>query len=86
MLDRLAGVAGAQKLYQQRVRLQPEQLEQPEQLSTSSSYPPDQSMEWRPRAVQRYLKQIDRFLELLYLAVHITGGQPARRPELLSIR
>ena len=43
-------------------------------------------MEWRPRAVQRYLKQIDRFLELLCLAIHITGGQPARGPELLSIR
>jgi hypothetical protein len=43
-------------------------------------------MEWRPRAVQRYLKQVDRFLELLCLAIHITGGQPARGPELLSIR
>jgi hypothetical protein len=29
---------------------------------------------------------VDRFLELLCLAVHITGGQPAQEPELLSIR
>lgn len=43
-------------------------------------------MEWRPRAVRRYLKQIDRFLELLCLTIHITGGQPARGPELLSVR
>jgi hypothetical protein len=98
VLDRLARVAGAQKLYQQRVRLQSEQSEQseqPQQIPTSSSsssprspgsHLPNHSIEWRPRAVQRYLKLLDRFLELLCLAVHITSGQPARGPELLSVR
>jgi hypothetical protein len=32
------------------------------------------------------LRHIQRFLELLSLAVHIAGGQPARGPELLSVR
>ncbi|EUC27743.1 hypothetical protein COCCADRAFT_73334, partial [Bipolaris zeicola 26-R-13] len=42
-------------------------------------------LEWRPQAVQQYLKQTNRFLELLCLAIYITGGQPARGPELLSV-
>jgi hypothetical protein len=36
--------------------------------------------------VRRHLRHIQRFLELLSLAVHVAGGQPARGPELLSIR
>jgi hypothetical protein len=36
--------------------------------------------------VRRHLRHIERFLELLCLAVHIAGGQPARGPELLSVR
>ena len=43
-------------------------------------------MQWRAKKVQRYLQHLARFLELLCLAVHLTGGQPARGPELLSIR
>jgi hypothetical protein len=36
--------------------------------------------------VRRHLQHIECFLELLCLAVHIAGGQPARGPELLSVR
>jgi hypothetical protein len=36
----------------------------------------------RLRAVEDYLSQVDRFLEMLLLLVHVTGGQPARGTEL----
>jgi hypothetical protein len=36
--------------------------------------------------VRRHLRHIECVLELLCLAVHIAGGQPARGPELLSVR
>ena len=36
-------------------------------------------------SIRRYMTAVVRFREMLVL-VHITGGQPARGPELLSIR
>jgi hypothetical protein len=36
--------------------------------------------------VRTYLQRIARFLELLCLTIYLTGGQLARRSELLSIR
>ena len=44
------------------------------------------ALQWRPKKVRRYLQRAAHFLELLCLAVHLTGGQPARGPELLSLR
>ncbi|KAG2001179.1 hypothetical protein GB937_010416, partial [Aspergillus fischeri] len=41
---------------------------------------------WREGAVDRYLRQVKEFLERLLPLVHITGGQPARATELLSLR
>ncbi|KAJ4129463.1 hypothetical protein NW765_016336 [Fusarium oxysporum] len=41
---------------------------------------------WREQAVSEYVTNVDRFLERLLLLIHITGGQPARGTELLSIR
>ena len=38
------------------------------------------------RSTNIYLKLISAFLETLCLLIHITGGQPARAFELLSIR
>jgi hypothetical protein len=35
---------------------------------------------------ERHTKAVVRFREKLLVLVHITGGQPARGPELLSIR
>jgi hypothetical protein len=41
---------------------------------------------WKQVAVRQYLRQVDQFLESLLLLVHLTGGQPARGTELLSLR
>ncbi|CEN60835.1 Putative Superfamily II DNA helicase [Aspergillus calidoustus] len=36
--------------------------------------------------VAQYLTRVARFKEKLAVAIHVTGGQPARAPELLSIQ
>jgi hypothetical protein len=36
--------------------------------------------------IARYMKAVVKFRERLMVLVHITGGQPARGPELLSVR
>ncbi|KAK4913694.1 hypothetical protein LTR49_018028 [Elasticomyces elasticus] len=41
---------------------------------------------WSKTAVQKYLRQVDRFRELLLLCIHITGGQPDRGSEITTIR
>ncbi|RJE16981.1 hypothetical protein PHISCL_10682, partial [Aspergillus sclerotialis] len=41
---------------------------------------------WHQKAVADYLSRVDRFLERLLLLVHLTGGQPGRATELLSLR
>lgn len=41
---------------------------------------------WRHDIIRRYLADVDSFLERLLSLVHITGGQPARGTELLSIQ
>jgi hypothetical protein len=40
----------------------------------------------RSQAVENYLSLVDGFLETLLLLVHVTGGQPARGTELLTIQ
>jgi hypothetical protein len=40
----------------------------------------------RMGAIDSYLQRVVRFREKLAIAVHVSGGQPARAPELLSIR
>jgi hypothetical protein len=42
--------------------------------------------EWSRLEVQKYLRKVDRFRELLLFCVHVTGGQPARGTEITSIR
>jgi hypothetical protein len=46
----------------------------------------DTQVVWRLSAVDKYLQQVDRFLHRLLLLVHITGDQPLRATELLSLR
>ncbi|KAL1972365.1 hypothetical protein VTN31DRAFT_6779 [Thermomyces dupontii] len=46
----------------------------------------DGQLVWYDDMVNKYLKSADRFLERLLLLIHVTGGQPARAPELLSLR
>jgi len=41
---------------------------------------------WAKVAVQKYLREVDRFRELLLFYVHVTGGQPARGSEITTIR
>ena len=41
---------------------------------------------WQNHRVKSYLRTIDRFRELLLFIVHMTGGQPARGPEITGIR
>jgi hypothetical protein len=45
----------------------------------------DRQMLWHQGAVSKYLAQVKSFLQRLLLLVHITGGQPARATELLSL-
>jgi superfamily II DNA helicase RecQ len=40
----------------------------------------------RPQAVARYGELVEQFRTKLLLLMHLTGGQPARAPEILSIR
>jgi superfamily II DNA or RNA helicase len=42
--------------------------------------------QWQFRRVREYLREVDKFRMLLLFCVHITGGQPARGPEVLSLR
>lgn len=42
--------------------------------------------EWQRYKVGQYLKTFDKFRELLLFLVHLTGGQPARGPEITSLR
>jgi superfamily II DNA helicase RecQ len=41
---------------------------------------------WRGKRVGQYLRQVDRFLELLLFCVHVTSGQPGRGSEITTIR
>ena len=41
---------------------------------------------WSRVEVQKYLRKLDRFRELLLFCVHVTGGQPARGTEITTIR
>ncbi|EED11949.1 hypothetical protein TSTA_000270 [Talaromyces stipitatus ATCC 10500] len=57
-------------------------------MATKSSikYQPGHQIQWKIPAIQAYLRDQDQFLELLLLLCHITGGQPARGTEILSLR
>ncbi|KAJ5422794.1 hypothetical protein N7491_011239 [Penicillium cf. griseofulvum] len=45
-----------------------------------------QKGQFRTTTIRSYLRAVVRFREKLSVAVHITGGQPSRAPELLSVR
>jgi superfamily II DNA helicase RecQ len=42
--------------------------------------------QWSVKAVRRYMRQVDCFLELLLCSVHVTSGQPGRGSEITTIR
>lgn len=41
---------------------------------------------WRSLDVARYLGQVGDFLERMLLLIHLTGGLPARAPEIIGLR
>jgi hypothetical protein len=41
---------------------------------------------WAMPHVRKYLRKVDRFRELLLLCMHLTGGQPARGTEMMTLR
>ena len=41
---------------------------------------------WAMRQVRAYLREVDKFRELLLFCVHLTGGQPARGTEITTVR
>lgn len=45
-----------------------------------------EEVEWVNRQVQLYLTKERQFLHKLIVCMHVTRGQPARRPELGSIK
>jgi hypothetical protein len=45
-----------------------------------------ESLTWRRPAAERYLEEVDAFLERLLLIAHIVSGQPARGSELVSLQ
>ena len=46
----------------------------------------DDAMLYRADEMARYGRLVDQFRERLLILMHLTGGQPARAPEILSIR
>ena len=47
---------------------------------------PDNPLTWNRRRITRYMQAIRRWKEKLAISIQISAGQPARGPELLSIR
>jgi hypothetical protein len=86
MLKRLASVPAARRLYERRGGAIQRDRESEGESEESSRSDSDRPVQWRPQEVRRHLRHIQQFLELLSLAVHVAGGQPARGPELLSVR
>jgi superfamily II DNA helicase RecQ len=80
MLEQMASVPAAQLLYEQQGGAVKKDRGSKQESES------DRPVQWRLQEVRRHLRHIQRFLELLSLAVHIAGGQPARGPELLSVR
>ncbi|KAF1956343.1 hypothetical protein CC80DRAFT_363540, partial [Byssothecium circinans] len=56
-----------------------EQSEQGRRLQSSDG-------RWNVKQVKRYLRQVDRFLTLLMVCVHMTSGQPGRGSEVTTMR
>ena len=46
----------------------------------------DDELQWNRVGVERYMGQVVEFREKLLMLMHISGGQPARAPEILSVR
>ena len=47
---------------------------------------PGEDFHWNRKRLETYFESITLFLEKLLILIHISGGQPARAPELLSLQ
>ena len=47
---------------------------------------PSSEFQWNKKRIETFFDSITLFLEKLLILVHISGGQPARGPELLSLQ
>ncbi|KAK5277365.1 hypothetical protein LTR16_009874, partial [Cryomyces antarcticus] len=41
---------------------------------------------WNARLIRRYIRKVNKFLELLLFCTHTTAGQPARGTEITTVR
>lgn len=46
----------------------------------------DTKFPYRGQAIREYGREVEKFRGLMWVLMHITGGQPARAPELLGVR
>lgn len=46
----------------------------------------DQEKQWKLPVIQDYLHKVDEFKRFLLFCVHVTGGNPPRASEILSLR
>ena len=78
-------IATGQSWLFNQLKLKPEVLKQ---LYISTSTPPTSARPWKlsSTAVTAYEGAVQNFLEHMMVLLHITSGQPARRPEFLGLR
>lgn len=46
----------------------------------------DPKFPYRGEAIREYSREVEKFRGLMWMLMYITGGQPARAPELLGLR
>lgn len=77
-------VDGAQWLFNLLMAARPDTY-----IQSPPPNPPDAGrtdVVWNQDGVRAWLAQVQKFREHLLPLIHITGGQPARGPEVLSVR
>ena len=47
---------------------------------------PGRGLTWNRAGIEEYMHRVMEYREKLLVLIHVTGGQPARAPELLSVR
>ena len=73
------GLGNAKRWLDRRVRNDPKLLE-------TFADPRGGELCWKQRSFQRYEASVQKFLEHLLLLFHMISRQPAREPEILSMR
>jgi len=79
LMEEENGLGNAKRWLDRRVRNDPKLLE-------TFADPQSGELRWKQRSLQRYEASVQKFLEHLLLLFHMTSGQPAREPEILSMR